>query len=425
MKLGSTPSRARNASKEWTERMNQVAFWYFKEQKPSRPYRSPSRPRREYSPWRRYAPPEPMPRYPLPKRIIRPAPIPRFGPVNPWVWVPRFGARAATRLIPFLGWGLLAYDLYELFDEYWHRSPALGDVRLPAGWRQFCFQTVPSAPKGIGWANVPGPDPWKGYCGLGGQVPEWIVADMSTAPDGPMTSDNLFMGEVTLAPINGDIETARYRIRKAWAYYGPNVPHEPFVNPGRFHDPNAYAPPEPAPDFLPAPEYFIPPRVQPRHPPLVDLKPYQEPAVQFEPGTPPQFVPHNRARPEKGKREKKTIVILKSKAVGKAGEIFGMFTEADDFIGAVWKTLPRKYQTKGATPDQKVRDIWRNLDEVDWANAIYNVAENQIQDNVLGRLGQAGASITKNQYWVSPVSPETGAQRRFQQVKVKDDRKDH
>lgn len=33
-----------------------------------------------------------------------------------WKWV-RFGARGAVRLVPYVGWALLAYDLYELGDE--------------------------------------------------------------------------------------------------------------------------------------------------------------------------------------------------------------------------------------------------------------------------------------------------------------------
>lgn len=35
---------------------------------------------------------------------------------SPWRWV-RFGAKGAIRLVPYVGWALLAYDLYELGDE--------------------------------------------------------------------------------------------------------------------------------------------------------------------------------------------------------------------------------------------------------------------------------------------------------------------
>ncbi len=35
---------------------------------------------------------------------------------SPWRWV-RFGAKGAIRLVPYVGWAILAYDLYELGDE--------------------------------------------------------------------------------------------------------------------------------------------------------------------------------------------------------------------------------------------------------------------------------------------------------------------
>ncbi len=35
---------------------------------------------------------------------------------TPWRWV-RLGSKGALRLVPFVGWVLLAYDLYELGDE--------------------------------------------------------------------------------------------------------------------------------------------------------------------------------------------------------------------------------------------------------------------------------------------------------------------
>ena len=35
---------------------------------------------------------------------------------SPWRWV-RLGSKGILRLAPFVGWGLLAYDLYTLGDE--------------------------------------------------------------------------------------------------------------------------------------------------------------------------------------------------------------------------------------------------------------------------------------------------------------------
>ncbi len=35
---------------------------------------------------------------------------------SPWRWV-RFGAKGAIRLVPYVGWAILAYDVYELGEE--------------------------------------------------------------------------------------------------------------------------------------------------------------------------------------------------------------------------------------------------------------------------------------------------------------------
>lgn len=35
---------------------------------------------------------------------------------SPWKWV-RLGSKGALRLVPFIGWGLLAYDVYTLGEE--------------------------------------------------------------------------------------------------------------------------------------------------------------------------------------------------------------------------------------------------------------------------------------------------------------------
>lgn len=64
-------------------------------------------------------------------------------------------------------------------------------------------------------------------------------------------------------------------------------------------------------------------------------------------------------------------------------------TEALDALDAIWQALPRKYRTKGATPQQKVADLWKNWKALNVNKAILNLISNHLLDAVIGRTNAA------------------------------------
>lgn len=109
--------------------------------------------------------------------------------------------------------------------------------------------------------------------------------------------------------------------------------------------------------------------------------------------------PHLWQRPRPRTKEKKLKV---SGPVWRAfAFLMSAFTETGDFIEGIWKALPRSERRAGLTAtgnrriDSMLKDIARGWDKIDWVEAAYNLAENQIEDTVIGQWQKAMNSISR------------------------------
>ena len=108
-------------------------------------------------------------------------------------------------------------------------------------------------------------------------------------------------------------------------------------------------------------------------------------------------------RPPKGTYEPPKTNIRT--VAGKAWTVINVATETNDFIGSIWKGVPKDKRTKPngiwqVSPHQKLADIWKNRFDINWAQALAAYANNQFEDWVFGQAGMAsgkasrGANIT-------------------------------
>ena len=185
--------------------------------------------------------------------------------------------------------------------------------------------------------------------------------------------------------------------------FAPGTPLPPRTapNPGTKPKP----PPAPVPELPPV--VVMPPVVQPG--PTTPPVPWQPPDVVVTPGTgggsvtvrPPSGPVSN--KPSPGKERK---VHMRNAAAGMsiAGGYNGVlmavnvFTEGLDFVDALWKGIPKKNRSRCAVHDYncKLRDLWEVWDDDQYDVAAFFAAfiNNQLQDYVFGRLGQAVGTAT-------------------------------
>lgn len=324
-----------------------------------------------------------------------------------------FGVRA----LPWIGWGYTGYEIARGAYDYWYANPLAGPVFPPgSGWTKFCNGVTTGLPYGVGWSLGGAYDPWNGYCNLGGQVPAYIGAGM---PALKPTTRLILRGNVMLAPIGGDIKTARYQIKEAWTrpttglaglpQNSPWVlPYVPFLQPIA----------TPSLDPLPRPaekQHYAPASPPPQSPPP-RVPPYMEPTIDLAPNRDPVRGRNERSKPKKRRDEKKVKLVIHKGAMW-AGKIFGAYTEFDDFINAVWKAIPLKERTrKPGSIMVKMEDLYKYAKKMDYAGvsrgdfdphlvayvkaAVYNVIENQVEDFVIGKANKlANDKIVNHKYW--------------------------
>lgn len=395
--------------------------------KPSPGPRVPTRrgpERRKLSPYR--------PVRPAPKGPLRPAKVP-FIPYRPLAPVPgRVGAKAAaylagrfaTRLIPYVGWGLLAYDVYRVASELWYKPANAGSIDF-AGWTHQCAIGATGVPRGYAWKQVAGADPVS--CNLNTPGDVYTRAMPAIKP----TTGTIFFGDTTVLPAPGQgPANGRFRIKDSWTKNAPSSP-TPYQIP--YVLPDLPLLPEPAPFQWPRPGRggdFKQPQQRPRNKPKEKkirrpghrekVQPYERGAIQFEPGTgrAPVSKPHLQLKPTKRYKEKKGVFNASTKMVKKIVDgTFGTYTEFDDFVNAMWKSLPKELQTrKPRYITDKLKDLWKHWDQADLGDAALNYAMNEIQDNVIGKANKYASKITKNDKWVSPFGPGAGGRKRGAQL---------
>lgn len=180
--------------------------------------------------------------------------------------------------------------------------------------------------------------------------------------------------------------------------------------------------PVPPPDTGPDVEIFPPgdpgvyPGVGPSSPgnpgPVIIIPPVDNPPVVM---LPPPSKPLNPQPPGPGVKERKIRIGL----TGGPARIVNVITEGRDFVQALWKALPKKFRSKPKkgrktlTVQQMLRDIYDHLNDIDLADAVLNVIENEIQDRFYGKAGQKYRDAARaNPYWERPVGYQFGDRYR-------------
>lgn len=251
-------------------------------------------------------------------------------------------------------------------------------------------------------------------CGQTLQVPTGLAgADISFTV---FATNNVFWVAMGPATFNGD----RMDYAQIWSYPRPDPDTSPLTLP--YAVPAAQPLPEfdfrrypwevpmsePIPEPLPLP---LPARV---------LKPYEEPAWQYEAGRAPRLAPHQnlKDRTNPPEQSKKRIVFKRGAVARAAGGAFGAATEGMDAVNSMWKSIPKEYRTPRATQYQKFKDVWKHLDKVQWDDAAVDWALSQAQDRALAKFNKLGnaAFVGRGRaakYWPFPTGPAAGARRAY------------
>jgi len=110
---------------------------------------------------------------------------------------------------------------------------------------------------------------------------------------------------------------------------------------------------------------------------------------------PPRSKPPKRENEVKHKLPTSAIKILKAVSA---------VTEAIDFVDALYKALPSEYrpryrntmhEKRVTTPTERMEAVIKNAEKIDIYDAIDNLVENQIEDYVFGKVGQAAGEASK------------------------------
>lgn len=112
-----------------------------------------------------------------------------------------------------------------------------------------------------------------------------------------------------------------------------------------------------------------------------------------------------RKPPGPGEKEVKLRATLPAGvlAIQKAGHAV---TEGLDLLDSFYDALPKTVRSAGVfkggkwwkvSPQEKVRVIWNNFDQLDWDKVIKNLAKNEIEDRILGRANaSADRALTRS-----------------------------
>ena len=326
----------------------------------------------------------------FPKRP--PAPMVPFGrrPPSPNVFAPvspglRGGVgilRLPFRLVPWIGWALLAYDLWELW-RWWQDA----HIFPPPDGYVFCSPDVGNRDIAYRYVSTPS---CTTYQPLGAQPPVWH----------PTTRWYTRCERHRAKPSTFD----RWNYREHWYYekdpgqvpefipaqgwpFEPVPLEVPFVP---WFDPFLNPPLAPAPAPLPKPI---------RHPPLPEL-PYPEkgeagygPRPDLRPDASPNGRPWP-SRPPQGTKERK-IKTGSSSATAWLLWLLGQISEVGDLVDALFDALPDAVKSK--YPDNTaghLRGLYENLDKVDVTEAVHNLWTNNVEDHYLGQFfGEAAEQM--------------------------------
>lgn len=348
-----------------------------------------------------------LPNRPLPGwfKPMRPPSIPAF-PRSPFM-APgaAIGGRFLSRFIPYVGWALLAYDLWELWN--WYRTR----YGPPDGWTLKCRDgTKYEAFSNHSAAN---------NCTTGFQVPEGPIDQINVEPYncnvfGCKWRDLILGRWANAAKTRFDFDEIWYApaaVPAGQFDYTPPKPKKPlYIPPNRPYSPAEFWPevdPLSLPPLAPVPT----PRPLPPRLPRIPRNPWRSPTESSQRGpstrtrarNDPRFYP--RRPPNKGDKEQKWSTPYAKSILAK---IFSYATEVAEGIDCFWDALPKEFRTKNARYDQRLADLYKHFDKIDLNTALYNVAVNFVEDAVVGGLigaaQKAGLKVGLNPGALSPNS---------------------
>lgn len=368
----------------------------------------------------------PKPKYPVFGR--RPAHL----PISPG-WLGRLRPlRPFLRLHPFLALPFLAWDAYDLYQQYQRN-------RLIRGYKPVGAECV---------------------------IPEWISFDRFAKVTRPCDSRTL----TPVARYNfdapypstifewwlGDFKASATRVVRAYGFRqrwdrDTTVPVPSYTPPSK----GIYIPPDPLEmpypyPFAPAPYPVNPPLTRPSQEPGVSPQPQPQPqprpaprpvpvpvgaiapipSINYRPGERPEAGYHERRPPtdheaEKKKRLKPGTSVAWLQFMNQA---VGSYTEMDDTIAALYKGLPwhlRRWRGRdGVWRDRDIRSDTRAkrlfdlLGQLDVEKAIEEVIKQELTDAAFGTVGnklkQKAKDLGDQGLWPSATGFQTGGAKRHE-----------
>lgn len=309
----------------------------------------------------------------LPPRAVRPIPIGS----PPIVGGSRFLRFMLPRVLPWIGWALLAYDLYELY-RLWkeNKSPMGGYISCKQSvprWQQWsfeagpaCYAYVPVGPNG-NWG--PG-SPWLNRFEQTENQFRYDTIEAFYFPENPGFTIPAWTGYQPLAPWLPDIdlrpifppwiEPLTPPLLPSW----PPVP-KPVRVPWPFGEP-----------IRPNPEPQPPGEPKGYHRPTPDVKYYPDPRPNGDdwPTRPPPNV-----------KERKVKFRSNSVARKFLGALISGASEVGDLIDSLYEALPNKLQDAEATIKEKLATIYEHANDIDVAKAMENFIRNHLEDRIIGK----------------------------------------
>lgn len=295
----------------------------------------------------------------------------------------RIAGKVATRFIPIVGWGLLAYDLYKGLQ--WLREQTNTGT---AGW------TTGYGPCGniaVGPSAVT-----QSTCNFNGVYARASFAAGLAAKHqvisgvAPNRTFRVTYFDVDTTPLNVSFASHRSRYRATIhesVWDGSTYPYQ--------QTDNTWA--RPAHDPFARPIPYLPPNMLPigQPSPLVGPMPYRaiphQPQNQFyESG--PRNVPRPQPRPERKRpgprvKERKSRTRVAAAVIQKMGHTA---TEALDVLQAFYNALPRSVRKKlgsNPSPQEMAKAVYDNYEQIDMSDLLFELLWNHFGDQVIGRLG--------------------------------------
>lgn len=281
------------------------------------------------------------------------------------------------RMVPLLGWGLAAYDLWKIYEN-WQPARLRG---IPNGWETYldcgvrsgsgrtAITSVCGGAVGLYPAAAAAADAYT-YHQSGGWYyrSEWQKTDVFQAGARIYRQANIYRTPIA----NG--------VPRTW----PNAPtYQPVTPPAFMPGVSPALPPE----FYPVGEgNSLSPRSHP-----AQKSPHSsqgQPKARDNPRTRPR--PRRRERKRKEKEQK----LKFSRGMRLVLKALNAATEARDVMKALFKALPpsvqRKYDPKDGRPvtdAQMAEALWKEWKQIEWDQAAWELVKNEIEDRVWAKLG--------------------------------------